>query len=589
MITKDQSTDKYAEVVTPIWWGLAAFHRRPPGPRRLRIRWFRLMGTITGLAGVCWLMIAVGLYFWFKFGRGFEDEKFQDVLTLPFHWPPFHTAEHDRKMGDYFKKMADWHLENKHLEEAFKDYRLAVLKTPDNLEARSRLADFTYVTDKNLDHYFTLLEEGLPYALAEDPKNYIDNYFVNLKQAPMADRSERIEKICRQYLGENLTNPRVRNIFALNLANVLIDEGQFDESDDIIKQYNLERTLDGVMLSSRLRWERGELHEAIAYIEGNLARFKNSDYLLGLLSRFCLDVGDLDKARNYILLRSMANRNNVMPRIELLNIYAKTHEDAKVDKEVNDIIAQFHNDPQAMTMLANFATNQGNVALTRRIYELVQDEDRQLRLAAKKSDFSVGTFALLVAQSYLTVHDYKNTLLFLDQIDKDKPDWLAPNLLVFQSIRAVADIGANNGTEAEMYVNKLIHAPNARPDTLLLIANRFIAHGAPALGQRLLAEAYHMDPHNQSILAQLVSVNLQLGYSENMDQNIHALMQTHRPPAELLYDAYRQLGSDHFIFIADREKLLADLGNYLYTAAKNRRMDDQGGKTTLSSAAAEKL
>lgn len=573
--TKDQSSDKHAEVVTPIWWGLAAIRRKPPGPRKLRVRWFRLTGAITGLAAACWLMIAVGLYFWFVFGRQFEDEKFQDVLLLPFHWPPFHTAEHDRKMGDYFKKMADWHLKEGHLEEAFKDYRLAVMKTPDNLGARTRLADFTYMTDKNLDHYFDLLEEGIPYALASDPNNYIDTYFLNLKQAPLANRTERLEAICRKYLAQDLSNQRVRDIFALNLANVLIDEGHFDQAEDIISQYKLDRAIDGVMLTSRLLWERGQLHGAIAYVEKNLPRFKYSDWLLRLLSRFCLDVGDLDKAHQYIRMRTVANPGDVSPRIELLNIYAKTGDTASVHREVEDIIAHFRNDQQAMIALGNFATNQGDVALALRLYQLAQERDRQLRLAAQKSDFSVGTFALLAAQTYLTVHDYKNTLLFLDQINKDNPEWLIPaNRLIFDSIRAVADVGVNNNTEAEMYVNKLIESSNTHPDNLLLIANRFLSHGAPDFAQRLLAEANRMDPHNQAILAQLISVNLQLGYSENMDKNIHLLLQTRRPPAELLYDAYRQLGSDHFIFIADREKLLTDLGNYLNEAVKSHRMDD---------------
>ncbi len=574
MSNEDQTFDKHAEIVTPIWWGLAAVHRKPPGPRKLRIRWARLLGAATGLGAVCWLMIAVGLYFWFKFGRGFEDEKFQDVLMLPFHWPPFHTADHDRKMGDYYKRTADWHFKNNHLEEAFKNYRLAVLKTPDNLEARSRLADFTYVTDKNLDHYFDLLEEGIPYALANDPNNYIDNYFLNLKQAQLPDRTERLESICRKYLAENLTNERVRDIFALNLANTLIDAGRFDEAEDTISKYKLDRAMDGVMLTSRLLWERGQLHGAIGYVEKNLARFKYNDWLLALLSRYCLDVGDLDKARQYIRMRAMANPANVQPRIELLNIYAKTGDTASVDKDVADILAHFRTDPQALILLANFATTQGNVTLAQNIYQLAQEQDRQLRLTAKKSDFSVGTYALLVAQTYLTIHDYQHTLLFLDQINKDNPEWLAPNRMIFDSIRAVADVGAHNTTEAEMYVNKLIESSGTRPDNLLLLANRFLSHGAPVFAQRLLAEANRMDPHNQAVLAQLISVNLQLGYSENMDKNLHALLQTRRPPAELLYDAYRQLGSDHFIFVADREKLLSDLGDYLNALIKSHRMDD---------------
>lgn len=572
MTAKDPTFDKHAEIITPIWWGLAAIHRKPPGPRKLRIRWFRLVGAVTGLGAICWLMIAVGLYFWFKFGRGFDDEKFNDVLTLPFHWPPFHSTEHDRKMGDYFNKMADWHLKNNHLEEAYKDYRLAVLKTPDNLEARARLADFTYITDKNLDHYFSLLEDGLPYALKNDPDNYVDNYLINLKQAPMADRTDRLEKICREYLAQNLTNEKVRDLFALNLADVLIDKGDFDQSEDIINQYKLESTLDGVMLNSRLLWERGQLHGAIDYVESSLPRFKYNDFLLQLLARFYLDVGDLDKSSLYTRMRVNANPGNVMPRIELLNIYAKTGDQARVASEVNNIITQFHANSAAMLRLANFATDQGDYSLAMRLYQLAQDEDRKLRLAAQKSDFKLSDFAILVVQSYLTAHDYTDALQFLDQLRKDKPEWLEPYTLMFDSMRAVADVGVHNDTEAEMYVNNLIHATNMRPDNLLIIANRLISHGAPELGQRLLTEANRLDPHNQSVLAQLISVNLQLGISDNMDQEIHSLLQTRRPPPELLYDAYRQIGSDHFIFVPDREKVLAELGNYLNSTVTNHHV-----------------
>jgi len=574
-MVKDNSSGQYAEVVTPIWWGLAAIHRKPPGPRRLRIRWFRLASTVVGLSAVFWLMAALGLYFWFKLGRGFQDEKFSMVLMLPFHWPPFHSAEHDKAMGDYYARMADLHLQNKRIMEAYNAYHLAVTKTPDNLDARSHYAQFSYMADKNVDHYFSILEDGLPYALADDPKHYIDNYFLELMKAQLPDRSDRIEKICRKYLEQNLVNPNVRNIFALNLAIVLIDKGDFDGADNTISKYQLEKTFDGVLVKSRLLWEERRPSTAIAYIEAALPRYNNNDYLLGLLSTYYRELGDLDKSRQYTMMRTITNPSNVAPRIELLYILAKTGDQVHVDHEVEDIIQQFHTNAPAMTMLASFATDQGNVKLALRLYQMAMDQDQQLRLAAQKSDFVIPSFALLVAEAYLTNNDYQDTLLFLDQIRQEKPDWLAQNQLLFDSMRAVADYGLGQDTEAEMYANALIESDKTDPQTLLLVANRFSSHGAMGLAARLLAEANHMDPHNQVILAQLIATNLQLGNWENMDKNIHALLQTNRPPLELLYDANRQLASDHFIFVADREKLLAELSKYIDDAVKNHRLDDQ--------------
>jgi len=573
-MSPDESYDKHAEVVTSVWWGLAAIHRKPGGTRRLRIRWFRLFGSLAGLAAVFWLMIALGLYFWFKQGRGFQDEKFGDVLSLPFHWPPFHSAEHDKKMGDYFYHAGDWNLQNRHYDEAFTDYRLAVMKTPDNLDARQKFAGFSLASNKNLETYATLLEEGIPYALADNP-DYINNYFVDIIHAQVPDCSERIMGICQQYLAQNLTNSKVRTIFALNLANAYIDEGDFDKTDGIIKKYDLEKTLDGVVIKSRLLWERGDLHAAPRYLEKIAPTMDNNPFLLGLLSRFYRDLGDLDKSRFYTLMRAQKEPTDVGPQIELLYINAKSGTQTTMEHDIENIITNFRTNAEAMNMLANFATDQGDYNLALRLYQLAREQDETLRVAAKKSDFSVASFALLVAEAYLTDDKYKETIDFLDEIRVEKPDWLAQYHLLFDSVRAVADYNLGQETDAQLYVNNLIDSASTTSDTLLRVANRFISHNGASLAGRLLAAANHLDPHNQAILAQLIATNLQLGNSENMDKNIHSLLQTRRPPAELLYDAYRQLAGDHFIFVPEREKLLRELGQFLADAAKKHHMDDQ--------------
>jgi hypothetical protein len=51
------------------------------------------------------------------------------------------------------------------------------------------------------------------------------------------------------------------------------------------------------------------------------------------------------------------------------------------------------------------------------------------------------------------------------------------------------------------------------------------------------------------------------------------LLKTRRPPLELLFDAYRELGSDRFLFVPDRESLLAAIDGYIQSATKSRRPD----------------
>jgi len=612
---QDESYDKHAEVITPIWGGLAAIHRKPGSPRRLRIRWVRMLGSIVGLTAIFWLMIALALYFWFKLGRGFENEKFGDVLGLPFHWPPFHSVEHDKNMGDFFYKKAELDLKYRHLEEAFNDYHIALMKTPENLDAREIYAEFSKFSNKNLDSYFAILEDGIPYALTQSatpvaavetpgipstlgnpnartlapntttlesprkvkPEDYLNTYFVNLIQAQIPDRTEHIEKICQLYLAQNPSSRKIRDIFALNLMNAYIDEGNEDSyklADGIFNKYELEKTPDGVLLKSRLYWERGELHTAVKYLEQALQKFGYSDYFLGLISLYYRDLGDLDKSVYYTILRAQSNPGKADPLIDLLYDYVKKGDRAGVAHNIEDIIKQFGTDARAMTLLANFATDQGDIELALRLYQLAQNQDRQLRLAAKESDFNVASFALLATEAYLTKSDYKGAINFLDQIRDQKPDWFASKRVLFDSLRGVADYALGQETEAEMYVENLITSTTTDPYQLLLVANRYLSHDGAPLAQRLLVEANRMDPHNQAILAQLISTNLQLGFSENMDKNIHNLLLTRHPPDELLYDAYRQLASDHFIFVPDREKLLAELGQFLTNAAKNHSTDN---------------
>jgi hypothetical protein len=60
-----------------------------------------------------------------------------------------------------------------------------------------------------------------------------------------------------------------------------------------------------------------------------------------------------------------------------------------------------------------------------------------------------------------------------------------------------------------------------------------------------------------------------------MSQNLLDLLNTRRPPLELLYDAYRQLGSDRFTFVPNREILLNQIDAHIRDAIKMRNVDGE--------------
>jgi tetratricopeptide (TPR) repeat protein len=566
MATKPTSGSQPTETVTPIWHGLAAVHKKPNGEKRVRLRWLRLFGIVLAGGTALWLMIALGLYFWFKLGRGFQDEQFADVLLLPFRY-----EAHNHKLGEYYIGMGDSHLKNLRIEQAFNAYRLGVMKAPENLHGRRMLADFFYIYYRNeLGPSLKVLEDGLPYAVGSD-KDYVNNYLLRLQQGHFP---EKILEVCQRYVdGPDASKCRadIRTLFALNLAQAYIDQGRFDDAESIIDRLHLDQTLDGTMLASRLLWERGRLRDATAYLEKAHDRFGNNDYIFGLLSRYYRDLGDMNKSYEYILKRQLNDPSNAMPRIEMLYILMKTGEVATVAKKVDTLIEQFHSDKNAMSVLDDFAMDQGDADLALRLYKNAQDETMAQIKALQQPTFDVASYAMVVAQSYLAKNDYQNALKFLDDLDQEKPHWLEPNRIQFDSLRALADYGLERPDLTTMYLNKLVKSDNTRPDTLIAIANRFLTHGGTEQAQMLFQAAYHLDPHNQAALAQLIIADLQLGNSEHMNENLTKLLETRRPPLELLFDAYRALGSDRFIFVPDREHLLAEIDLYIQAATKNRR------------------
>jgi hypothetical protein len=259
-----------------------------------------------------------------------------------------------------------------------------------------------------------------------------------------------------------------------------------------------------------------------------------------------------------------------MPRIEMLYILKKTG-DPTVAQKVNTLIEQFRNDPNAMMVLDNFAMDQGDPDLAQRLYQNAQDQAAAQIKAGQQPAFDPASYAMVIAQAYLAQNDYQNALKFLDDLDEEKPHWLEPNRTQFDSLRALADYGLGRPDLTTMYLNKLIKADNTQPETLIAVANRFLTHNATEQAQSLFQAAYHLDPHNQAALAQLIITDLQLGNSQNMNENLTKLLQTRRPPLELLYDAERELGSDRFLFVPDREHLLAEIDLYIQGATKNRR------------------
>ncbi|MEM8868072.1 MAG: hypothetical protein AAGC73_07360, partial [Verrucomicrobiota bacterium] len=333
-------------------------------------------------------------------------------------------------------------------------------------------------------------------------------------------------------------------------ANFL--RGNFDQADDYILSYNLINSLEGVMLSSEISWERGNKLAAIIKLEQSLAKFPNSEPLLMQLSRYHRERDEIDEARRYAILRNVSDPLSPAPRLELLYIYNKSGDTEREKIETQRMLRQFREDESALQSLANFGADTGNIELARRTYE-----------EALENEFPIDPFALLLIEAHLVSKDYAGALSFAEELLKERPDWLNKRWAIFNSLRAVASYGTNRPDLGEIYLQDFIDELDNPAQTYLAVSRRFDNINRLQQSKKVLSIANQRFPENQKIISELVRAELALGSTDNLNRLLTKLLQMRRPDLSLLQEAYRKLGSDRFIFTPDREALLIQLSSIL--------------------------
>lgn len=532
------------QIEKPILFGYAVQRKGTDGHLHIGIRWARLLLTLVLLALVGWLGLGLALYGHFKYNRDFDEVSYVKMLTLL----PFGLEEHRKEMGDYQVAKGLEEIRAGNYRDALRLLRLGVIRSPGNLEGRQVLAQFYESALKRPDIAADQMLKGLELGGIDDPE-YLK---LTLRILLRYQMDEDIQSLADQYLP---TEPEltIRNkTLAFGAANANYLRGNYDRADDYLMSYSLTDTLEGLLLSSQISWDRGEQIAAIAKMESSLRRFSSSEALLMQLSRYHRERGELDEARRYAILRNVSDPLSAAPRLELLYIYNNTGDHEREQRETQRMLRQFRQDEPALQSIANFAADTGNIELARRTYE-----------EALENKFSIDAFALLLIEAHLVETDYAGALDFAEELLKERPDWLTKRWAIFNSLRAVASYGINRPDLGEIYLQDFINEAAIPPKTYLAVARRFSDIGRHQQARKVLMDAYQKAPLNQRILSDLIRSELELGNTENLNRLLTRLLQMRRPEVELLMEAYSKLGSDRFIFTPDRESLLLELGAIL--------------------------
>ena len=528
----------------PILLGFVIQRKGIDGRMEISVRWGRLIGTFALLVVLGWFTLAGALYFHFKYNKEFDQVSYTKMLTLL----PFGLETHRVEMGNYHIERGLSEIKEGNYRDALRLLRLGVSRSPANLEGRRVLAEFYEIALKRHDIAIDQLLQGIELGGIQDGEYLKATLRVLLRY----QMDEDIQNLANKYLPEEPELTDINRTLAFGAANANYLRGNYDLAEDYIIDYKLLESLEGVLLSAQISWDRGSKIAAMTKMEYSIEKFPNSEPLLMQLSRYHRDLGEIEEARRYAILRNVSDPLSAAPRLELLYIYNKSEDFEREQIETQRMLQQFRNDEPALQSLANFAADTGNIELARRTYE-----------EALENEFAIDAFALLLIEAHLVDKDYQGALDFSEELLKERPDWLTLRWAIFSSLRAVASYGINRPDLGEIYLQDFIDEAGNQAQTYMAVSRRFTDIDRVQQARTILTLAYQKAPTNQKVLSELIRSELSLGNTEDLSRLLSRYLQMRRPQIELLTEAYNKLGSDRFIFTPDRQSLLLQLSAIL--------------------------
>jgi Tfp pilus assembly protein PilF len=532
----------------PVLFGFMVQRRNERGRMTLGFRWGRITALMCFLFVGSWLSVAALLYFYFKYKHDFADVTFTGMVTLPFR-----LDEHRVEMGTFHLEQGLAAMQRGDLRTAFNKLRIGIARAPHHLQGRVALAEFYEFGWRRPDLAADAMIDGLRFG--GDLNAEFLSRTVSLLLRHQMD--EKMQALTDAYLDPKRTGEQamLNQVLAFGAARANHYRGNFDRAEAYLRDYALTTSIEGVMLIAQINWDRGQRQTAINQLEDALRLFPNSDPIILQLTRFHREENNMDRARRYAILRSSTNPLAVAPRIELLYIYEASGDKERVEREATQILRQFRDDEMAINLLANFAANTGNIGIARRTYQL-----------ALENDFMNSAFALLIIEAHIVSGDYLGASQFADELVNENPEWLESRRSIFNSLRAVASYAINRDDLAQIYLQNFLNDSNLRVQTFLAVASRLQKINRLHEAQRVLTTAYQRNLDNQSALTELIRIEMALGNSHALPQLLRRLLAMRRPSINVVSEAYRNLGSDRFIFASDRQSLLLELSNSLRDA-----------------------
>ncbi len=425
-------------VPRPRWWRKIVPTGDPKAPR-VTVRWGRILAVICTFLLACYLSLATALWGYYAVYRKIPNVQWIDVVVLP------RFSRVQSAIGSYFYAQAKDQWARKDYVRAIFTGRAAVMKAPDNLDARLFLAGCWQQAGRPREAV-RALRDGIAFS-ATDPRLQqalvetclADNNFGDLLTVLRTDFPAH---------GVRLLDGRNR-VYQLAEVRAVLETSTAAEAERIAGQYpGLDSEPDASPLLAEIDWELGHQEAALSRLRkahsANMADPSIDDVYIDMNLR----LNRTDEARRAALGYLRQYPHLLTAQIRFLQAFgSRKGDDEKVwIEECIRFLNQYRRDPGALGQLGSLAASKGWTDITYLLYEISLQENmtgfpfviyyvgslvRAGDIATADEiwrDLAVRNSAEIAAAPYITAMIYWSTgresdaLQILDQLRRDTAD-----------------------------------------------------------------------------------------------------------------------------------------------------------------------
>jgi hypothetical protein len=508
--------------------------------------WRRLAVFFATSLVAAWLLGAAAIWSLLRYQRGWEAAPYWQVAFMPVRMDTFRLS-----LGRFYAARGVAEIERKNYlggrELLLAELRHARTDLTVRRTVATQLAQIFGLPQRAID----VLADGLPY----DPD--LDYLVLTFGWMREARQLTRILEQARRMLPVVPDAKLTHQFIALQEAMVHFDYGRFAEAEQVIAAWGLQNSLEGQIVLARCEWERGKEDAALQRLEREIGRFGKRDELYAELVRLNRRAGRYEPARRFALLRQFNDPRSAGPRLDLLQGYIDTNEQAAREREVASYLAMFGGDQVAVLMLARFAAQIGDEPLLERVMALAQEKG-----------YRVDAVRMFQGLSAVLAGKYPRALEILlpperparpapapaappagaatgtettGAAESDTPAPVVPRPPLWAGLRAAALFGAGQRIEGDTELKQLTDRFPPLGWEGLLVAREVRRAGGAAAAVPLLRRICEIDSLNEDSRAELVRFELEAGDRAALATALDKVLAQARPPRALLEEVLLRL------------------------------------------------